>query len=158
MFFLSGVAMVTASTFVIIYNADIFMALISRLGNVFGSILPSVRTAIAYPMANRFRTGMTLAMISLVVFALTTMSAMNLNYDKLFLKDDSRGGWDVVVQENPNNPFVTLGCTEQADAAVASRSVPKGVLIAGFESRPRSPRGRRGLLGLSRERSHRLLP
>ncbi len=136
MFFLSGVAMVTASTFVIIYNADIFLGLISRLGNVFGSILPAVRTAIAYPMANRFRTGMTLAMISLVVFALTTMSAMNLNYDKLFLKDESRGGWDVVVTENPNNPIDGLRPTLEAqDAEVASEiRAEGGVLIAGFDS------------------------
>jgi putative ABC transport system permease protein len=59
-------------------------------------------------MANRFRTGMTLAMISLVVFSLTTMSAMNLNYDRLFLQDESRGGWDVQVVENPNNPMATV--------------------------------------------------
>jgi len=108
MFFLSGVAMVTASTFFIIYNLDILLAFLSRVGGSFGSILPSLRTAVAYPMANRFRTGMTLAMISLVVFSLTTMSAMNLNYDKLFLQDESRGGWDVQVVENPNNPMTTV--------------------------------------------------
>ncbi|MCI0839904.1 MAG: ABC transporter permease, partial [Chloroflexi bacterium] len=71
-------------------------------------ILPALRTAVAYPMANRFRTGMTLAMISLVVFSLTTMSAMNLNYEKLFAQDESRGGWDVQVVENPNNPMATV--------------------------------------------------
>jgi putative ABC transport system permease protein len=108
MFFLSGAAMVTASTFVIVYNSDIFLAIIERVGGMFGSLLPALRTAIAYPMANRFRTGMTLAMISIVVFALTMMSAMNLNYDKLFLADDSRGGWDVQVIENPNNPIESV--------------------------------------------------
>lgn len=122
MFFLSGAAMVTASTFVIVYNVDIFLAFVERVGGAFGSILPAMRTAVAYPAANRFRTGMTLAMISIVVFALTMMSAMNLNYDKLFLADDSRGGWDVQVVENPNNPIDTvagtlslLGSTAQKD-------------------------------------------
>jgi putative ABC transport system permease protein len=81
-------------------------------------------------MANRFRTGMTLAMISLVVFALTTMSAMNLNYDKLFLKDESRGGWDVVVYENPNNPFARLQHTlAREDAAVADEIRAEGALL-----------------------------
>ena len=117
MFFLSGVAMVTASTFVIIYNADIFLPLISRLGGLFGPVLPAVRTAVAYPMANRFRTGMTLAMISLVVFSLTMMSTMNLNYDKLFLNDESRGGWDVQVVENPNNPIPSVQDTLEAQGA-----------------------------------------
>ncbi|MCH7810545.1 MAG: FtsX-like permease family protein, partial [Chloroflexi bacterium] len=120
MFFLSGVAMVTASTFFIIYNSDILLAFLSRVGGAFGPILPSLRTAIAYPMANRFRTGMTLAMISLVVFALTTMSAMNLNYDKLFLQDESRGGWDVQVVENPNNPLPSVRqALQQGDSPVA---------------------------------------
>jgi putative ABC transport system permease protein len=85
-------------------------------------------------MANRFRTGMTLAMISLVVFALTTMSAMNLNYDKLFLKDESRGGWDIQVIENPNNPLPSVG-EALGDAPVAEEIREEGaVLTAEFDS------------------------
>ncbi len=134
MFFLSGVAMVTASTFFIIYNVDILLAFLSRVGGAFGPILPSLRTAIAYPMANRFRTGMTLAMISLVVFSLTTMSAMNLNYDKLFLQDESRGGWDVQVVENPNNPMASVKqVLQQGDSPVAEQIAAEGaLLISGF--------------------------
>lgn len=123
MFFLSGAAMVTASTFVIVYNSDIFLAIIERVGGMFGSLLPALRTAIAYPMANRFRTGMTLAMISIVVFALTMMSAMNLNYDKLFLADDSRGGWDVQVIENPNNPIESVRGTLSVIGADAQNDI-----------------------------------
>jgi putative ABC transport system permease protein len=136
MFFLSGVAMVTASTFVLIYNSDVFLALVARVGGLFGSILPALRTAIAYPMANRFRTGMTLAMISLVVFSLTMMSTMNLNYDKLFLNDEARGGWDIQVVENPNNPIPDLkALLHQANAPVADEIRAEGsVLLAGFGS------------------------
>jgi len=133
MFFLSGVAMVTASTYVLIYNADIILAGVSRLGGVFSPILPALKTAIAYPLTNRFRTGMTLAMISLVVFSLTMMSTMNYNFEQLFLSDDSRGGWDVIVEENPNNPIsglrsrlVTEGSAATADEirAVGRLSLP----------------------------------
>lgn len=115
MFFLSGVAMVTASTFVLMYNADIALGVVSRLGGSFTTILPAMRTAIAYPLANKFRTGMTMVMISLVVFALTMMSTMNLNFDRLFLADSARGGWDITVDENPNNPIENVG-TALADA------------------------------------------
>ena len=108
MFFLSGVVMVAASTFVLIYNADLILAALSRLGGLFGAILPAMKTAVAYPLAYKFRTGMTLAMISLVVFALTVMSTMNLNFDRIFLADTARGGWDAVVDENPNNPIDDL--------------------------------------------------
>jgi len=135
MFFLSGVSMVAASTFLIVYNSDVLLAFLTRVGGAFGSILPSIRTAVAYPMANRFRTGMTLAMISLVVFALTTMSAMNLNYDKLFLTDESRGGWDVQVFENPNNPIPSVqAAIEPANPEVASGIAAEGAILVAGES------------------------
>jgi putative ABC transport system permease protein len=136
MFFESGVAMVTASTFIIIYNSDLLLGFVSRIGGLFGPILPALKTAIAYPMANRFRTGMTLAMISLVVFALTTMSAMNLNYDKLFLRDDSRGGWDVQVLENPNNPMESVESALQGAGSPAAEEIRAegAVRYAGFGS------------------------
>jgi putative ABC transport system permease protein len=104
MFFLSGIMMVTATTFVLVYNADLILLGVQRLGGRLGRILPAVRIAVAYPLANKFRTGMTMAMISLVVFAVVVMSIMNTSFGQLSLRDDSRGGWDVVVTENPNNP------------------------------------------------------
>ena len=120
MFFLSGVAMITASTYVLIYNADIILAPVSRLGGVFSPIVPALKTAIAYPLTNRFRTGMTLAMISLVVFSLTMMSTMNYNFEQLFLADDSRGGWDVIVEENENNPIDDLRARLYAEGGGAA--------------------------------------
>ncbi|MGB2694832.1 MAG: FtsX-like permease family protein, partial [Dehalococcoidia bacterium] len=133
MFFLSGVAMVTASTFVLVYNADLALLGVSRMGDSFSSILPAIRTAIAYPLANKFRTGMTLAMISLVTFALTMMSAMNTNFNRLFLDDSARGGWDVVVDENPSNPIGSLSTAlNQAGSSVQNTFRAEGtVSLAG---------------------------
>ncbi len=135
MFFLSGVAMVTASTYVLVYNADVILAGVSRLGDVFGTILPALKTAIAYPLANRFRTGMTVAMISLVVFSLTMMSTMNLNFNELFLADDSRGGWDIVVEENANNPIPDL----PARLREAGSTAPDGFRSEGVIGRAEDP-------------------
>ena len=117
MFFLSGIMMVTATTFVLVYNSDLILLGIQRLGGRLGSILPAVRIAVAYPLANKFRTGMTMVMISLVVFAVVVMSIMNTSFGELFLRDDSRGGWDVVVQENPNNPIGDLEAALQQSPA-----------------------------------------
>jgi putative ABC transport system permease protein len=103
MFVLSGVVMVAAASFVLVYNADLFLVIAATLGARSARILPALRTAIAYPMASKFRTGMTLAMIALVVFALTMMSVMNANFNRLFLDEDNFGGWDIQVTENPNN-------------------------------------------------------
>jgi ABC-type lipoprotein release transport system permease subunit len=127
MFFLSGLAMVTASTFVLVYNADLMLAVLSRVGGAFGAILPAMRTAVAYPLADKFRTGMTMAMISLVVFALAMMSTMNLNFNKLFLADTARGGWDIVAQENPNNAIEDLAATLREEGS----SAPDGFRAAG---------------------------
>ncbi|MEX0800716.1 MAG: FtsX-like permease family protein [Dehalococcoidia bacterium] len=134
MFFLSGIVMVTASTLVVIYNADLLLAALSRVGGLMGSMLPAVRTAVAYPLAYKFRTGMTLAMVSLVVFALTMMSTMNENFNRLFLVDTARGGWDVVALENTNNPIVDLPTALRAAGSSAPEEF-RAVGRLGFASR-----------------------
>ncbi len=103
MFFLSGVTMILASTFVLVYNADLMLVVLTRAGSVFSTLIPSIRTAVAYPLANKFRTGMTIAMISLVMFALVMTSTMNSNFNRIFLGDDALGGYQVAISENPNN-------------------------------------------------------
>ncbi|HYM15994.1 MAG TPA: FtsX-like permease family protein [Dehalococcoidia bacterium] len=108
MFFLSGITMVLSSTFVLIYNADVMLAVLTRVGSLNAGLVPAIRTAVAYPLANKFRTGMTIAMISLVMFALVMISTMNSNFSRIFLSNDALGGYDVVVQENPNNPIPDL--------------------------------------------------
>jgi putative ABC transport system permease protein len=105
MFFLSGVTMVIAGTFVLVYNADLLLMGLTLLGRVFASLVPPIKTAVAYPLANKFRTGMTIAMISLVMFALVMFSTMNENFDRIFLSDDALAGYDVIVSENPGNPI-----------------------------------------------------
>jgi putative ABC transport system permease protein len=42
---------------------------------------------------------------------------MNYNFEQLFLADDSRGGWDVIVEENTNNPISDLRSRLYAESA-----------------------------------------
>ena len=105
LFFVSGFIMVLAGTFIIVYNADLMLAALTRAGGRFPGLIPAIRTAVAYPMANKFRTGMTIAMISLVMFALVMMSTMNANASRVYLGDQALGGYDIVVTENPSNPI-----------------------------------------------------
>ncbi|HKS91009.1 MAG TPA: FtsX-like permease family protein, partial [Tepidiformaceae bacterium] len=104
MLFFSGLAMVIAGTFVIVYNADIVLPMVERFGNRFGRVLPAVKTAIAYPLTSRFRTGITIAMIALIMFIVSMMAAFNSNFAKSFNNDASKGGYDIRVEVNPNNP------------------------------------------------------
>ncbi len=117
MFFLSGVMVTVAATFIVVYNADIILGPITALGRYLGGLLPSIKMAVAYPLANRSRTGMTMAMFCLVVFALTVMSSMNHNFNRLYLSDNSLGGFDIDVAELPINPIGDL-----RGALVASKS------------------------------------
>ncbi len=108
MFFLSGITMVLAMTFVLVYNADLMLGGLALTGGMMSTLVPSIRTAVAYPLANKFRTGMTIAMIALVMFALVMMSTMNSNFDRIFLSEGALGGYDVVASENPGNPIESL--------------------------------------------------
>jgi putative ABC transport system permease protein len=122
MFFLSGVMVTLAATFIVVYNADLILTPLTRLGHWLGAMLPSLKMAIAYPLANRTRTGMTMAMFCLVVFALTVMSSLNYNFNRLLLSDNALGGWDIEVQEHPSNPIGALeAALGAADAPVADR-------------------------------------
>ncbi len=103
MFFLSGAVMVTSGTFIVVYNADVILPLIATLGSRFGRIVPAVKTAVAYPLTSRFRTGMTIAMIGLIMFVLSMQSALNTNFSKAFSGDSARGGFDVRLAVNANN-------------------------------------------------------
>jgi putative ABC transport system permease protein len=103
MFFLSGAVMVTCGTFIVVYNADVILPAIATLGSRFGRITPAVKTAVAYPLTARFRTGLTIAMIGLIMFVLSMQAALNTNFSKAFFGDDARGGWDDRVLVNGNN-------------------------------------------------------
>jgi putative ABC transport system permease protein len=109
MFFLSGIFAVVGATIVILQNNDILLAGVSRLGGLFRSKLPAVRTAVAYPSAARGRTGLTIAMFSLIIFSLVLIATMNANFLASALGDEANAGWDVraeAVTSNPPSDFV----------------------------------------------------
>lgn len=114
MFFLSGLVMVTAGVFIIVYNADILLPAVGALGSRFGRIVPAVKTGVAYPLTSRFRTGMTMTMIGLIMFALVMNATINKNFSELFLNKDTKGGFDVILQVNQNNRIDDLRAALQA--------------------------------------------
>jgi putative ABC transport system permease protein len=105
MFFLSGVFMVAGASLLIVNNLDLLLAGASALGGLFKDKLPAVRTAIAYPGAAKSRTGLTIAMFSLIVFSLVAFATINANFVNLFLGDEADAGWDVRVDVPATNPI-----------------------------------------------------
>ena len=106
MFILSGVVLVVGAVWVIVYNSDYLVGWISGILGRGRTLSPVMRTALAYPMASKFRTGMTLAMFSLVVFTLMVLAFISTAFAAA--TEDTRqfsGGFDVRARVNPANPM-----------------------------------------------------
>ena len=74
MFFVSGISIVVAGVWLVIFNVDALLrVVIATFGQIRG-LPPVLKTAVKYPTQSLFRTGMTLAMFMLVVFTLTAMN------------------------------------------------------------------------------------
>ena len=106
MFLLSGVSLVAAAVWVVMYNADYIVWVTSKMIGRFGSLRPVVKMAIAYPMAARFRTGLTLAMFSLVIFTMMIFAILT-NLGNA-IEDEPElvsGGFDIRAQIDPELPI-----------------------------------------------------
>jgi putative ABC transport system permease protein len=91
-FITSGLVMVTASTWIVMYNSDRVIARVAPILSRISGVAPVLRTAIAYPLTNRFRTGMTLAMFTLVVFTLVVGVVTTNAFTSAFNDLNSYGG------------------------------------------------------------------
>ena len=108
-FISGGLIGVTAATWIVMYNSDQLLGPAMRaLGGVRG-LAPTLKTAISYPLTNRFRTGMTLAMFMLVVFTLVvgavTTNAFTSAYDDVEIYG---GGFDIRAETVRVNPIADM--------------------------------------------------
>jgi len=109
MFFLSGIMIVLGAVWAVVYNANVLLwAMVSVFGRIKG-LTPVLRVAIAYPMSSRSRTGMTLAMISLVMFTLVVMAFITHAIGSV-LGDPQKisGGFTVQASTSYANPIADL--------------------------------------------------
>jgi putative ABC transport system permease protein len=108
-FVLGGLMIVIGSTWVIMYNADVLLGAVgATLGRV-RRVAPVLRMAMAYPLRNRFRTGVTLAMFTLVVFTLGVGAMTTGSFVKAF--DDPKafgGGFDVRATTSSGTPILDM--------------------------------------------------
>ncbi len=96
LFFISGVMIVLAGVWIVIHNSDLLLGAVVAMFGWIRGMPPVLRAAVSYPMQSRFRTGMTLAMFSLVVFTIVTMSFITAAFGSIFSDTDRlSGGFDV---------------------------------------------------------------
>lgn len=128
MFFVSGIFMVIGATIVTLNNTDLLLGAISRLGGLFQGSLPAIRTAVAYPAAARGRTGLTIAMFSLIVFSLVMMATMSANFSNLMLGDEANAGWHVRADASTGRPVDDFNGALAAKGVDTSRFTATGVV------------------------------
>jgi putative ABC transport system permease protein len=86
----------------------------------FSAAAPALKMGVAYPLSNSFRTGLTIAIFSLIVFSIVVFSAVNANFTATMTGDNGDGGWDVVATSNRNNPVDDVtGMLRDRGASVA---------------------------------------
>ncbi|UCC59345.1 MAG: ABC transporter permease [Dehalococcoidia bacterium] len=126
MFFISGIMMVIGAVWVAIYNSDLLLAAgVAIFGRIRG-MAPVLKTAVSYPMQNRFRTGMTLAMFSLIVFTLVVMSFMSNSFNQLFENTEQlTGGYHIRADTSYTNPIPDIR---------SELSKPDGVALEDFDA------------------------
>jgi putative ABC transport system permease protein len=96
LFFISGVMVVLAGVWIVMHNSDLLLGAVVVLFGWIRGMPPVLRAAVSYPLHSRFRTGMTLAMFSLVVFTIVTMSFITAALGSIFEDTDRlSGGFDI---------------------------------------------------------------
>ncbi|HEX3302281.1 MAG TPA: ABC transporter permease, partial [Thermomicrobiales bacterium] len=104
MFFLSGIFLVIGSTVLIVQNTTTLLRGVTALGGLFKSRLAAVKLAVAYPGQARGRTGMAIAMFSLIIFSLVMIATISQNLTAAFLNEDALAGWDIQADTNIGQP------------------------------------------------------
>ena len=134
MFFVSGICIVMAPVWVLVYNADLITEVITAVFGRFSRLRPALKTAVAYPLNSRLRTGLTLAMLALVIFTLIVMSMLNTSFGTALDDIDSvTGGWDIAGTVSYNNPIEDI---EAELPSALGADLDRIAAVGGYTSMP----------------------
>jgi putative ABC transport system permease protein len=106
---IGGLITVTGVTWIVMYNSDIMVRFaLATLGRIKG-VTPTLKTALTYPLTNRFRTGVTMAMFTLVVFTLVIGGTVTTAFTEAFDDVELFGGsYDIRASTVQLNPITDL--------------------------------------------------
>lgn len=128
----SGLMVVTGAVWTIMYNAAALLAAASRVFGRIRGLAPVLKMSMAYPLAERFRSGVTLATFTLVVFTLVTGTATSGSFMRAFEDEDAfGGGFDVRASTSPAAPISDMRAAldEAGGAAAGVRTVASQSLL-----------------------------
>ena len=109
MFIFAGFFMVASSVWIIMYNSDIIVRGLQATLGRFTVVRPIMKPAVAYAVANRFRTGLTVSMFALVIFVLMSFSILNQSFSGLLQTPENvTGGFDVRAEISDDLPIADI--------------------------------------------------
>ena len=113
-FILSGLMIVVGASWALMYNADLLLGAVTRVFGRIKPLAPVLRMSMAYPLRNRFRTGVTLAMFTLVVFTLVTGATTTTSFvNGMNDMHTYGGGFDVRATVAPTSPITDMATALQ---------------------------------------------
>ncbi len=71
-----GPALILGGILVIMFSADILLQAVSRVLGGIGALTPVLKTAIAYPLTSRFRTGVAMVMFAMIITTVVLMAVV----------------------------------------------------------------------------------
>ena len=134
-FVISGPLIIAGAILLVMFNADTIAGLITRLFGGIGALAPVLKTAIAYPLSARFRTGTTMLLFAMVITTVTIMSVViNATETIATPSDEATAGFDVELSSGLLSFFSPA--TDLAAEAAARLDFPTdAVAVMGSVSR-----------------------
>jgi putative ABC transport system permease protein len=95
-FALAGPLIILGAILTVMFNADVLLWLVNRVLGGIGALTPVLKTAIAYPLSARFRTGMAMLLFAMIITTVTIMSIVITATQTVVSTDDERyAGFDL---------------------------------------------------------------
>ncbi len=93
---MKGPALILGGILVIMFSADLLLQAVSRVLGGVGALTPVLKTAIAYPLTSRFRTGVAMVMFAMIITTVVLMSVV-IQATESVIAPDAKGsaGYDI---------------------------------------------------------------
>jgi len=138
LFIAASLLLLLGAIWLVMYNSDLLVRVVMIFGRSLGSTGAAVRTSMSYPMATKFRTGMTVAMFATVTFIIAYMAVFEDVLNQNLGQATTRaGGWHIVAGTPDNNFSGTGPSTVPTDLAAkvnADPSTAADVKATGWEN------------------------
>ena len=93
---IKGPALILGGILVIMFSADSLLQAVNRVLGGIGALAPVLKTAIAYPLSSRFRTGMAMVMFAMIITTVVLMSVVIQATESVITPDEkSSAGFEI---------------------------------------------------------------